>query len=533
MIQFARWKIWTIITICLLGMIFSFPNILSPDHLQKLPTWLQSTINLGLELRGGSHLQFEVDLKTVQKDQAENLLDEVRSILRNNKIGYTGLVLTPDRKGITFILRDHTQQARVDKLIAKNNEQTNRSFDPSGKFHVILTDKAIQDRAKQALEKSKEVIRHRIDESGTKEPTIQQQGQDRIIVQLPGIDNPAEVKRLVGKTAKLEFRLVDESLGNRGYIELNEQGRPTQVIPAGSEVLPELDDEGQPTRHLLVKKQMAISGDRLTNAQIGFRDGQVGVSISFDSIGTKKFAELTANHLNQRFAIILDNKIISAPQMTVIINDGHSIITGHFDNKTASTLALLLRSGSLPAPLHVIEERTVGPSLGEDSIHDGKRATVFAFILVAMFMFLAYSRFGVFADIALAFNLTLLFAALSLLQATLTLPGIAGIALTIGMAVDANVLIYERIKEELRNGLRPVAAVELGYNRAFTTIIDSNLTTLIGAAVLFEFGSGPIRGFAVTLSLGIIISLFTALSLTKMIIYLWMRRQKNLTTLSI
>lgn len=533
MLQFARWKIWTIITICLFGMLFSFPNLLSPQQVAKLPSWLQNTINLGLELRGGSHLQFEVDLKTVLKDQSENLLDEVRTALRAHKIGYTGLVLTPDKKGITFVLRDPAQKDKVDKLISKSDYETNKTYDTSGRVTVLLTDKAINDHIKQALEKSKEVIRRRIDESGTKEPTIQQQGIDRIIVQLPGVENPAEVKRLIGKTAKLEFRLVDESLGGHGQISMGENGRPTEVIPAGSEVLPELDDDGQVAQHILVKKQVAISGDRLTSAQVGFTEGRVGVSISFDSTGTKKFAELTQKHIGHRFAIVLDNKIISAPVMQAIINDGHSIISGSFSNKSAATLALLLRSGSLPAPLNVIEERTVGPSLGEDSIHDGKRATIFAFILVAMFMFLNYSRFGLFADIALAFNLMLLFAALSLLQATLTLPGIAGIALTIGMAVDANVLIYERIKEELRNGVRAAAAIEMGYNKAFTTIIDSNLTTLIGAAVLFEFGSGPIRGFAVTLSLGIVISLFTALSLTKLIIYVWMRRQKNITTLPI
>lgn len=533
MIKFARWKIWTILSICGLGIIFSIPNLLSPTQVESLPSWLQNTINLGLELRGGSHLQLEVDLKAVLKDQAEGLLDEVRTSLRSEKVGYTGLLLTPDRKGVTFVLRDPSQRSNIEKLLNKTNSEINITFEPSGRMTVLLTEKAINDKAKQALEKSIEVIRRRIDESGTKEPTIQRQGADRIIVQLPGVENPAEVKRLIGRTAKLEFRLVDEEAGHRGYVEVGENGRPTIAVPAGSEVLPEIGDNKEIARHLTVKKQVSITGDHLSSAQLGFEHGRPGVSIGFDSVGTRKFAEISAKNVNRRFAMILDNKIISAPTFNEPIPSGHAFISGHFDNKSASELALLLRAGSLPAPLNVIEERSVGPSLGEDSIHDGKQATVFAFIFVAVFMILNYARFGLFADIALAFNIILLFSGLSLLQATLTLPGIAGIALTIGMAVDANVLIYERIKEELRAGNRPLAAVELGYNRAFTTIIDSNLTTLLGAAVLFEFGSGPIRGFAVTLALGIVISLFTALSLTRLIIHAWMRRQKNLTTLSI
>lgn len=533
MIQFARWKIWTIMIVCSLGILFAIPNALSPNQLAAMPTWLQNTINLGLELRGGSHLQLEVDMKSVLKDQSENLLDEVRTALRSaktEKIQYTGLTLTPDRKGVTFVLKDPTQKDSVKKLLKSVEHESTFHSETDGRITVSLTEIAIEDKARQALEKSIEVIRRRVDETGTKEPTIQRQGRDRIMVQLPGVDDPATVKRLIGQTAKLEFRLVDM---DAGPVQIGEDGRPRANITASSEIIPEAR-KGKTEGYVVVKKQVSIAGDRLSSAQVGYdQNGKVGVSISFDSIGSKKFYELTSNNLGKLFAIMLDNKAISVATMGVVIADGRSIITGGFDPKSAAELALLLRAGSLPAPLTPIEERTIGPSLGEDSIHDGKRATLFAFIFVAVFMVLNYARFGLFADIALAFNLILLFAALSLLQATLTLPGIAGIALTIGMAVDANVLIYERIKEELRNGLRPIAAVETGYNRAFTTIIDSNLTTLIGAAVLFEFGSGPIRGFAVTLALGIIISLFTALSLTRYIIYIWMKRQTNMNTLPI
>lgn len=279
--------------------------------------------------------------------------------------------------------------------------------------------------------------------------------------------------------------------------------------------------------YIAVKKQVMVSGEALIDAQATFnQNGQPAVSLKFNSIGARKFAEMSAQNLKKQFAIVLDDKVISAPVFQDIIHDGNGQISGHFTVKEANELSLLLRAGALPAPLKVIEERTVGPSLGADSIHDGQRATVLAFIMVSVFMFLSYSVFGLFADVALIFNLVLLFAGLSILQATLTLPGIAGIALTIGMAVDANVLIYERIKEELRAGARPTLAIDSGYRRAMTTIIDSNLTTLFGAAVLFEFGTGPIRGFAVTLALGILISLFTALSLTRLIIVSWLRRRK-------
>lgn len=534
MIQFARWKIWSIIIVCTMGILFALPNVLSPEQLTKMPSWLQNTVNLGLELRGGSHIQLEVDLKSVLKDQADNLLDEVRTALRSAKterIQYTGLTLSADKKSVTFLLKDPSKIQQVQKLLKVIDHEATFSSDPDGRITVTLTEKAIDDKAKQALEKSIEVIRRRVDESGTKEPTIQRQGVDRILVQLPGVDDPAAVLRLIGKTAKLEFRLVDMDAGS---IYVGEDGRPrADNLSASSEIIPQVGKD-KTQSYVAVKKLVSITGDHLSSAQVGYdNNGKVGVSIAFDSVGSKKFYDLTANNIGKLFAIILDGKAISVAVFQAVIPDGRSIITGGFNNKSAAELALLLRAGSLPAPLTPIEERTIGPSLGEDSIHDGKRATLFAFMFVAVFMVLNYARFGIFADIALAFNLILLFAALSLLQATLTLPGIAGIALTIGMAVDANVLIYERIKEELRNGLRPIAAVEMGYNRAFTTIIDSNLTTLIGSAVLFEFGSGPIRGFAVTLALGIVISLFTALSLTKYLIYVWMKRQTNLNTLPI
>lgn len=530
MIRIPRWKIFTILAICLAGIVFALPNLLSPTQLQHFPSWMTNTVNLGLELRGGSHLQFEVDLKAVEKEQMTNLMDEIRTSLRKEQIGYTGLAVdtTDKQPKVVFMLRDPAQKNQALSLLRKIDREAETIVTDAGRASLALSPLAVEARNRSVLDQSIEVIRHRIDETGTKEPTLLRQGRDRIIVQLPGVEDPAEVKRLVGKTAKLSFRMVDHAAAP---IQMSESGVPRAQVPAGSEILQEVRSDGR-TGYIIVKKQVSLSGENLVDAQATIHNGMAVVSIKFNAVGARKFAEISANNINKQFAIILDDKVISAPVFNEAIPSGQAQISGHFTIKEANDLALLLRAGSLPAPLHVIEEKTVGPSMGADSIRDGQVATVIAFIFVAVFMFLGYSLFGLFADIALALNLIGLFAALSLLQATLTLPGIAGIALTIGMAVDANVLIFERIKEELRNGLRPIAAIEAGYTRAVTTIIDSNLTTLIGAAVLFEFGTGPIRGFAVTLALGIMISLFSSLSLTRLIIVAWLRG-RNVTTLPI
>ncbi|MBM3633317.1 MAG: protein translocase subunit SecD [Alphaproteobacteria bacterium] len=535
MIYISRWKIFSILSVCLVGFLFALPNILPPTLFQKLPEVFQKTINLGLELRGGSHLQLEVDLKSVLKEQLLNTLDEVRATLRKEKIGYAGLAINLPQSSVVFSLRDvkgdPTQQDKVLKLLKKLDPQATIVITPDGQGSLTLSPESIQQRNKAVVEQSIEVVRRRIDETGTKEPLLQRQGNDRIIVQLPGVEDPAEVKRLIGRTAKMTFRMVDEEAGP---IDISPSGQPRANVSPGSEIL-KLEDKSARASFIVIKKQVGISGDNLIDAQATFeRDGGTpAVSLKFNAIGARKFADLSGNNIGRRFAIVLDDKVISAPVFRSLIPNGEGIISGNFTTQETHELSLLLRAGALPAPLNVIEERTVGPSMGADSIRDGQLATVLAFIFVAIFMIANYSLFGLYADIALGFNLIFLFAALSLLQATLTLPGIAGIALTIGMAVDANVLIYERIKEELRNGLRPVAAVEAGYTRAITTIVDSNLTTLIGAAVLFEFGTGPIRGFAVTLALGIVISLFTSLSLTRLIIVTWLRRRGTVTSLPI
>ena len=530
MVHMTRWKSILIILVSLAGVLFSLPNALSPQTLEKLPSWMQNTVSLGLELQGGSHLQLEVDLKEALKDQMLITVDDIRATLRKEKMGYTGLSVVAGANDISFVLRDPTLSSEVIRLIGQISGDFRVTCDSNGKCTASLLEKALENRKKETIDKSIEVIRRRIDESGTKEPLIQRQGDNRIIVQLPGVGSPEEVKRLIGRTAKLNFHLVNHEISP---VAVNSAGQPLNSIPSDSKVLPEIHRDGE-TTHVAVKKIPSITGDSLTDARPS-KDGNGldGVSITFNAVGARKFAEISANNLKRQFAIVLDDKVLSAPVFQSIIPDGKAIITGNFTLKEASELSLLLRTGALPAPLHVIEERTVGPSLGADSIQDGKTATLCAFILVAIFMILNYSLFGAFAVVALAVNMLLLFASLSLLQATLTLPGIAGVALTIGMAVDANVLIYERIKEELRHGLRPIAAVEAGYSRALTTILDSNLTTLLGAAVLFEFGTGPIRGFAVTLALGIIMSLFSAISLTRLIIISWLRPRASRKTLPI
>jgi preprotein translocase subunit SecD len=519
MVLVSKMKAARVALVCAAGLLFAMPNMLSQKSIESLPGFLKNTVNLGLELRGGSHLQFEVDLKSAAKDHMNALMDEVRSTLRKEQIGYTNLSSDVATYKVTFALRQENDREKALQPLRKIDQGLTVTISEAGLVELTMNPEAIVKRTTQIVEQSIEVIRRRIDETGTKEPNIQRQGTDRIIVQLPGVEDPAEVKRMIGKTAKLTFRMVDHDAI---------QNADGSILPSpGSEILTEQLHDGQKIP-LSVKKEIKLTGDQLVDAQAttSHNTGGPAVSIKFNNSGARKFADISTNNVRKRFAIILDDLVISAPVFNEPILTGDAIISGSFTIKEANDLSLLLRAGSLPAPLKVVEESSVGPSLGADSIKDGQHAVILAFILVSLFMIAAYSLFGFIANIALIFNLVLLFAGLSILGATLTLPGIAGIALTIGMAVDANVLIYERIKEELRLGSKALIAIEAGYKRAMTTIIDSNLTTLLGAAVLYEFGSGPIRGFAVTLALGILISLFTALSLTKVIIAGWFGRKR-------
>ncbi len=512
--------------VCLLGLMFAIPSSLDQKTYDKLPAFLQHTVNLGLELRGGSHIQLEVDIKAVARDHQESILDESRKQLRKQNIKYNKISVQNKGESSVIIinLKDEKDIKDVKKILSKIEPELEISSNNT-EISAVISDKFLENFSKRIVGESIEVIRHRIDESGTKEPTILRQGFDRIIVQLPGLEDPAEIKKLLGKTALLTFHGVDEEMPS---IPVRDGSKVKLPSKPGIMYLPEEKGNGV-VIYVPIKKQVSLTGKSLVDAQMNIdQSGLPCVSIKFDNIeGTRKIAELSAKYLHKQFAMVLDGKVLSAPVFQAVLTNGSAQITGNFTMEEANELALLLRAGSLPAPLNVVEERSVGPSLGADSISDGKNATLLAFVLVSIFMILSYGKFGFFSVISLGCNIMLLFACLTLLGATLTLPGIAGIALTIGMAVDSNVLIYERIREEMRLGIKASLAIAQGYKMAMMTIIDSNLTTLVGGIVLYEFGSGPIKGFAVTLALGTLISLFTTFSLTKTIIAFWLKRNNN------
>ena len=519
MVYFAKWKVVLVLVICAFGVAFAVPSFLSRDQAAGIPAWLPNQqVSLGLDLQGGSHLLLEVDSKTVIQEYLESLVDTMRIELRKARIRYQGLGVEGNAAKVTIKDPAQTEQAR--QLLKALDADTETTTD-GNRIFLTLTEKIIRDRKMAAVQQSIEIVRRRVDETGTREPTIQRQGEDRILVQLPGVDDPERVKRLLGKTAKMTFHLVDY----RNSVEAALAGR----VPPGSRLLPS-DDVGPngQTRMYLIRKRVMVSGDTLIDSQPS-TDGRTNepvVTFRFDSAGAKRFGLATAKNVGRLFAIVLDGKVISAPVIREPILGGSGQISGSFTFQSAQDLALLLRAGALPAPLTILEERSVGPGLGADSIAAGKIASILGMIAVLVFMAAAYGLFGFMADVALTVNMVLILGALSFLQATLTLPGIAGIVLTIGMAVDANVLVFERIREEVRIGRTPISAVDTGYSRAFTTIVDANLTTLIAAVLLYVFGSGPVRGFAVTLSIGIVTSMFTAIMLTRLLVVTWLRRTK-------
>lgn len=524
MVNYPRWAMILTVVVTLLGVIYASPNFLpSSDEAEVveesggiLPS---SKMNLGLDLQGGASLLLEVEVEVAIRDMLEAVESSVRSELRQrgDRIGYTRLRVEGD--SIRFTLRDAADADKTRERLRNIEEGFELSVDGDTNFVLTMTEEAQRERIQNAIEQSIEIVRRRVDETGVSEPTIQQQGEQRILVQLPGIKDPERIKRLLGQTAKLTFHLVDETASL--------QDAQSGQIPPGSQLLFGPEDEGRIP--YVVRRTVEVGGDRLVDAQPTFDAGQPIVSFRFDTAGGRQFGELTQNNVGVRLAIVLDREVVSAPVIRSPILGGSGIITGRFTVQQVNDLSLVLRAGALPAPLVILEERTVGPGLGQDSIDAGKIASLLGLAAVIIFIVASYGLFGLMASIALLFNLSLIVALLSILQATLTLPGIAGIVLTIGMAVDANVLILERIKEETRNGRTPISAVDAGYKRALTTIIDSNLTTLIAAILLFQFGSGPIKGFAVTLSIGILTSMFTALMLTRLFVVVWLRRRRPQT----
>ncbi len=519
MLYFANWKILLICAVCALGVALTIPNLFTAAQLSHLPDFIpHKQVALGLDLRGGSYLLLEVDVAAAERDQLNTIIDSVRNALRDAKIGYTGLNVAGD--AIDFTISDSARIDDARQALAKIDPELAVAIGSDGKGTMRFSALATETRRSQALDQSIEIIRRRIDETGTKEPTIESQGQERILVELPGISNPERVKALLGRTAKLTFQLVDESV----TVDQARRGR----LPPGDEILAAEggpDNRGGETAYV-VRRRVMVGGGMLTDAQATFQQNEPVVSFKFDAAGARRFGDATRENVGKRFAIVLDNKVISAPVIREAILGGSGIISGSFTVQSASDLALLLRAGALPAPITILEERTVGAELGADSIHDGAVASIVGVVLVVVFMFLFYGLFGLFADIALLFNLCLMLGALSLLGATLTLPGIAGIALTMGMAVDANVLIYERIREELRGGRSMLSSLEAGFTRAFGTILDSHVTTLVAGILLYWLGSGPVKGFAVTLSIGVLTSLFSAILVTRLQIVTWVRRTK-------
>ncbi|SFM56879.1 protein translocase subunit secF /protein translocase subunit secD [Pleomorphomonas diazotrophica] len=516
----SRWLVALYSAIIALGIIVTLPNVVPQSVLDNFPSWLpRDRVSLGLDLRGGSHLVLEVDAADLVKERLQTLTQDARRALRDAKIGTESIRRAGN--AVTVNLDDPAETARaageLGKLAASIGNPglgvTASDLDirqSNGSVTLALTEAGLTDRAAAAVEQSLEIIRQRIDQVGVAEPTIQRVGSDRILVQLPGVQDPARIRELLGSTAKMSFHLLSDTA-------------TAEFVPPGVTML--RDDEG---RSYPVEDRVELSGDRLTDARVGFDQttNEPIVSFRFDSAGAARFADITRANVGRPFAIVLDDKVLSAPVIREPITAGSGQISGSFSVQSATDLAAMLRAGALPAKLTVIEERTVGADLGADAIEMGVVTGLIGFALVFGFMLVLYGAWGLLANLALALNVILTFAGLTLLGATLTLPGIAGIVLGIGLAVDANVLINERIREESRKGLSAIAALDAGFKRAYSTIVDGNVTALIASVLLFWFGSGPVRGFAVTMGIGLIISMFTAVSVVRVLMLAIVRRRK-------
>jgi preprotein translocase subunit SecD len=528
----TRWKptlgiILTALIVCLCAV----PNFFPEATVKGWPLWAQRRMVLGLDLQGGSYLLLEVDSNDVKKSRLNQVREDVQRTLRAARIQYTGLAVKGEAVEVR-ITKDTDPPSALSKLRDLSQPlggllggTSQRDLDVTdtgnGLIRLALSEPAIVDRLRKTIEQSIQIVEKRVNELGTVEPLIQRQGNDRILVQVPGLQDPTHLKEILGKTAKMEFRMVDPSVPP----DQSQRGS----LPPDDELL--FGSTGNPPQPYVIKKQVLVGGGDLTDAQTGFdqRTSEPVVNFKFNTAGSRKFAQATTENVGTPFAIILDNKVISAPVIREPITGGQGQISGSFTVQSANDLAVLLRAGALPAPLTVVEERTVGPGLGQDSIEKGELAAYVGAIMVVVFMLVTYRLFGVFANVAVIINVAMIFGVLSLLNATLTLPGIAGVVLTVGIAVDSNVLIYERIREELRNGRNPISAIDAGFTRALATILDSNITTFIAAAVLFMIGTGPVRGFAVTLGVGILTTVFTAFTMTRLIVawWIWWKRPQS------
>jgi preprotein translocase subunit SecD len=524
MLEFPRWKVWLIGVVIALGVLLSIPSLIAgTPAAASWPKWMpQYKISLGLDLAGGSHLLEEADQRDALKQRLQGKEDEVATELRRDPRIDVGDISTAGGR-LSFLVRDPTQVdaavERLRKLSQPVKLTGSRDWDVQvvDSTRIVLTPSpaGTQQALKDAMSVARDVVRRRIDPSGTKEITVITEGGSRILIEVPGVQDPEALKKLIGQTARLEFKLVDLSADPAAV----QQGR----APAGSQVLPMANGQG----FMAVKRRVMVSGEQLTDARQSFdQDGRPDIDITFNTAGARRFGRATSENVNKPFAIILDDKILSAPNIESPILGGRANITGSFTVQSAHDLAVSLASGKLPVKLNVIEERTVSAELGQDSIRKGAIASIVSVLCVIVFMLVTYGRFGVYATIALIVNAFLILGIMAMFNATLTLPGIAGFILTIGAAVDANVLINERIREEIRRGRRLIDAVETGYHEAFRAIFDANVTHVISAGIMAYFGSGPVRGFAVVLLIGVVTSVFTAVYFTRMLVALWIRRAR-------
>lgn len=536
MLHLSRWSVGTILAVIVVAIALVIPNFFPEETVEDWPDWLpKQQVVLGLDLQGGSSLLYQLDREGFVSDQLTTLVGEVRSILRQEpEVAFTALssrelAAENQHVQVRIVNPEDFAEAR-DRLETLRNPLGNSllggtttfEFDlveiDDGLFRMTYTDAGLTQRMSLMVQQSIEVISSRVNELGTTEPSIQRQGDDRILVEVPGLDDPQRLKDLIGQTAQMNFHLVQ---GTTAMAQADANREPGTFV---------FQDSVNPAQGYVVGEAL-VQGRDLVDAQatIDQQTGQAVVNFRLNTVGAQAFAEVTQSNVGRPFAIVLDDVVISAPNINEPILGGQGQISGSFTVEEANDLAILLRAGALPVKLTIIEERTIGPGLGEDSIRAGELAALVAIVAVIAFMILVYGFLGVIANIAVILNIMMIFSVMSLLGATLTLPGIAGIVLIVGTAVDANVLIYERIREEFRSGRSAIQAIDLGFQRALNTILDANITTLIAAAVLFYFGSGPIKGFAVTLGIGILTTLFTAFLITRFMIATWVRRRRPVT----
>ena len=503
--NYPLWKATLVILVISLAIIFTLPSLLYKENSNNW--FFDNKINLGLDLQGGSYLLLEVQTEVLMQEELNNISDSIQLIARGLQTNIINIISEEDEIQLRFSNNDKLEEIR-EKF--KNNYRNVNVTINNNTMKIVINEIFKKNIKESAIKQSLEIVRKRIDESGTKEPLIQRSGKKRILLQLPGIKDPERIKELLGTTAKLTFHMVDDE----DTISLKANRAPFGKIIVADFYNPEIK--------YLVEKKSRVGGENLVDAKASF-DPQEGhaVSFRFDTTGAQKFGKATSENVGKRFAVILDGVVITAPVINTAITGGSGIITGNFTSQEAANLSVLLRAGALPAPLSIIEERSVGPGLGADSIASGKIAAIIGMICVCIFMILIYGVFGLLANLSLLANLFIIVSLLGTIGATLTLPGIAGIVLTIGIAVDANVLVFERIKEEANKTTSALEAVKNGFDKALSTILDANITTLIAALLLFVFGSGPIKGFSITLSLGVLASMFTAIMFTNFLIYLW------------